>query len=281
MKAERRWAAAEAPSLGAITKVVFPMNQCRLCGNNNKLIKAHVIPEAFFREIVIGDEGAHLISGSPGELPKRSPIGVYDREILCDQCEVKFGRVDDYGVLVLLKRFHELFLPIINEKRIVGYQAENINQDLLLRFLVSTLWRASVSTQPFYDSIDLGPLESLARQTILNPNTPVPIQFTAMLWSWNPNNDSYIATKSLMNPFHINGQTINTYRFYFGEVAADIIADTQPIPDNTRILHLLEGPSVIIVAREFTTSKDYAAIIHTVKQSSINVRERHGNRRIE
>jgi hypothetical protein len=239
------------------------------------------IPEAFFREIRIGDENTRLLSGSPGELPKRSPIGVYDKEILCDQCEVKFGQVDDYGVLILLKRFHVLFLPIIIEERIVGYRAENINQDLLLRFLVSTLWRASVSTQPFYDSIDLGSFESLAKQTILNPNIPVPKQFKAMLWSWMPDVDSYIAKYTLMNPFYIKGRAKNTFRFYFGEVAADIIVDTKPILDNTRILYLLESPSVILAAREFTKSKDYATILHTVEQSNINVGEKHSNSRVK
>ena len=249
------------------------MTQCRLCEKNGKLVKAHVIPEAFFREMRVGDEIPLLISGTPNTFPKQSPIGVYDQKILCNQCEPKFDQVDDYGVQVLLNRLHEIFLPITRANRIVAYQTENINQDLLLRFLVATLWRASVSTQAFYNRIDLGPLETLARQTILNPNNPVPKQFSAVLSRWTTDEKSFFATKGLMDPFPEKSSGVNLYRFYFGEVVAYIKADTLPFPNSFRTIALLEQSTVLLFVREISKSKDFAAMIHTVEQSHKNYEE--------
>jgi hypothetical protein len=58
------------------------MECCRLCRQPKKLIQAHVIPEAFFREMRVGD-GAPPLLVKTGEYPRRSPIGVYDQTILC------------------------------------------------------------------------------------------------------------------------------------------------------------------------------------------------------
>jgi hypothetical protein len=88
------------------------MAKCRLCGHNEKLIKAHIIPEAFFREARGEDKSPGLLFDDPDIFPKKSPSGVYNQEILCDQCESRFQLVDDHGAQVLLNRFHELFLSI-------------------------------------------------------------------------------------------------------------------------------------------------------------------------
>ena len=169
---------------------------------------------------------------------------------------------------VLLNRFHELFLPVRYEKRIV-YQAEHINHDLLLRFLVATLWRASVSTHIFYKAINLGHLESLAKQTILNQNRPVPNQFSAILSRWVTDKETALATKALLNPYPAAVYGINSYRFYLGEVVADIKADERPLPSVLHPVMLLQ-PTVILVDRELRNSKDFVAMVHTAEQSRKN-----------
>ena len=78
---------------------------CKGCGEDKKLIKAHIIPEAFFMGLRFGnDEVPLIISGKSGEHPKRSPIGEYDKNILCHDCEGVFQKLDDYGARVLLEK---------------------------------------------------------------------------------------------------------------------------------------------------------------------------------
>lgn len=244
------------------------MLKCRLCGKDGKLIKAHIIPEAFFRRARQDDKNPRLITDDPNTFPKRSPIGVYDQEILCKDCEPKFAQVDDYGVQVLLNRFHELFLPVAYENLIV-FQAEHIDNDLLLRFLIATLWRASVSTHTFYKDISLGQFELLAKLTILNQKHPVPNQFSAILSRWVTDKETALATKALLNPYPSAIYGVNSYRFYFGEIVADIKADKRPFPS---VLHpvMLQQPTVILVDRELRSSKDFMAMVHTAEQSRKN-----------
>ena len=157
------------------------MPLCRLCGNAGKIVKAHIIPEAFFRVLREGGAAPLIVTGTPNQFPKRSPIGVYDEGILCDACEPKFDRFDHYGVETLLIRLDELFQPISHQGEIAAYQAIGVDQKLLMQFLLATLWRASISTHSFYRRVSLGPLEEIARRAILDPEEPVPEAFNAVL----------------------------------------------------------------------------------------------------
>ena len=243
------------------------MSQCRLCGLKRKLIKAHVIPEAFFR--VFRADGKTPLSVSNAEenpFPKRSPIGVYDEGILCLECEKKFGQVDGYGVEALLSKFNELFRPVIDRGNTVAYQAEDINQDLLLRFFVATLWRASVSTHTFYRRVSLGNYENVAKN-VIDLSQIVPSVFGVVLSSWPAINSSKTITYGLMDPFREKYDGVNTYRVYFGQVVAYIRVDKRQFEKPLRDLALCSQDKVSIVVRDFETSKDFSVMARVAKQS--------------
>ena len=67
------------------------MNTCKSCGQARKLVKAHAIPEAFFRELNNDGMAPIVITNRPGEFSKRAPIGIYDKTILCSDCESLFA----------------------------------------------------------------------------------------------------------------------------------------------------------------------------------------------
>jgi hypothetical protein len=73
--------------------------KCRFCEKESKLIKAHIIPEVFFR-LARGDD--MLTNISTGKRPQKSPIGAYDKGILCADCEKCFGEADSYTASFLI-----------------------------------------------------------------------------------------------------------------------------------------------------------------------------------
>lgn len=77
--------------------------KCQYCGEDKKLIKAHIIPESFFKPLR-ADNGdvPYLMTDLQGEFPKKSPIGVYDKTILCRDCEDQFAQWDEYGFKTLV-----------------------------------------------------------------------------------------------------------------------------------------------------------------------------------
>jgi hypothetical protein len=78
---------------------------CKLCGQDKKLVKAHVIPASFFRPLRSEKNSPLLITA--GNYVKRAPIGVYDKTILCEACEKQFGIWDDYAQSLLIQNFQK------------------------------------------------------------------------------------------------------------------------------------------------------------------------------
>ena len=74
---------------------------CCYCRQDKKLIKAHIIPEGFFRRLREEQNPPMMLTNTAGEYPKKMPIGVYDKNILCDECEKIFGVWDEYAQQLL------------------------------------------------------------------------------------------------------------------------------------------------------------------------------------
>lgn len=243
------------------------MPLCRLCSEDRNLVKAHIVPEAFFRVLRDPNEPLLLITNTPGHYPKRSQVGVYDQGILCGECESKFGEVDDYGIQVFLNRFDEFFQPINHQGESVGFQAQNVDKKLLLRFLVATIWRASVSTHRFYDRVHLGPYEAAAAEVVTAPDRPISNVFDALLSCWTSSEECDYFTQGLMDPFREQWDGVNAYRFYFGRVVAYIkVSNRQflaPLSERT----ITSQNPLTVVARNFDKSTDFSAMVRTAKES--------------
>jgi hypothetical protein len=244
---------------------------CRLCLQDRKLVKSHVIPEAFWRVMRDEVEGAPwLVSGADGVHAQRSHIGVYDQGILCDECEPKFGDLDDYGIRVLLKDFDREFKPIFLDTmfppRIAGYESTTVDQDRLLRFLVSVLWRASVSTQPFYQHVSLGDLE-VAAATVIVPTTAVPATFGAVLARWSPAEDMGYEAHGMLDPIRITPEGTPAHIIYFGECVAYVRATEVPFGPKLGVNRLGADANLRVVLRDFGRSNELQAMMTTATRS--------------
>jgi hypothetical protein len=236
---------------------------CQLCGLPKKFIKAHVIPEAFFRAVRAGDAEAPLLV-TAGQYPRRAPIGVYDKRILCIDCEQRFADLDAFAARVLLQDFGTLFSPITGPAGVVGFESTSVDARLLLRFLVSVLWRASVSREPFYHRVDLGPYRKLAEQFCLEDQDDHGV-FDAGLWQWADDARTGAPTLGMTDPFRHDYDGVTAYRVYLGRVAAEIKVAKKPFLGVLAELGLRAAPPVRVVIREFHKSKELAVMAKTAK----------------
>lgn len=247
---------------------------CKYCGKSGNFVKAHSIPEAFFRELRDGTTNPLLITASPNLHPKRAPIGVYDEGMLCEECEPLFAVLDDYGIQVLLKDFAELFTPVSLATGIVASQSVTIDQQALLRFLVAILWRASVSNHSFYARVKLGPFENLAKSVVQKIDDPIPSAFGAVLSFWAADNEYRHAAYPLMDPFPERWDGINAYRIYFGKIIAYVRVDNRQFRNPLADAALLAKPVTTIVGRNISNSSDLAAMTFTAVESFKNKSKR-------
>ena len=239
------------------------MGHCRICNGEKKLIKAHAIPQAFFLPLRDGENPP--IPVSEGHYPKRIPIGAYDSEILCEECEGRFSSVDDYGVRVLLTDFSKLFAPIAFAG--YGYASTSVDCQKLLLFLVAVLLRASFSRQRFYSKVELGPLEERAIEAIANPGRAVPTCFDAILSRWRTASNAKFTTPVVMDPRPERWSGVRAYRLYLGAMVAYVKTDTRPFPNDLEDLSLQRGGELRFPTRNFETSKDFRAMSNTAKRA--------------
>lgn len=244
------------------------MGLCRLCRYEQPLVKSHVIPEAFFRELREGDVSPILISNGPNRPPRRAPIGVYDQTILCSTCEGKFQSLDDYGIQILLKDVREKFRPLIRKDAAWAHEGD-VDQERVLRFLLAVLWRASVSTHGFYSKVKLGPHEEAAAQLIRQPSSPVPPLFAAIISIWEASSETERMTAIVQDPYPERWEGVLAYRFYLGKVVAYIKVSQLPFRPPLYECSIGMQPFLVAISRNFDTSKDLKLMKKVANQSRL------------
>ncbi|MCX7173490.1 MAG: hypothetical protein NT159_06140 [Proteobacteria bacterium] len=246
------------------------MNFCRLCGAQAGFVKSHIIPEAFFRQLRDEEQKLLLVADAAGYFPKNAPIGVYDGEILCKLCEAKFLAIDTYGIDALLTRFDWYFQPIVNDNGPVAYESASVDTLKLLEFLVAIIWRGSISRQPFFRTLALGPHEESAKAGLFATSPVIPKVFDAVLSRWEDTKAPSLPKAALLNPHRERWGDINAYRLYLGKVVAYVKVDQRPFLAPFATFSLRTGLPCRIISRRLAPSNDIIAMRKTIGAAERN-----------
>jgi hypothetical protein len=130
---------------------------CRLCHKPNKFARSHVIPRSFFLKIRGQHKHAVEVNLNAKQIAVFRQAGNYCTQMLCVECEPKFNALDDYGFKVLGNP--DVSRPILSQSHfgtVEAYRVVGCDTDKLRKFILSVLWRASVSSLEFYSYVRLG-----------------------------------------------------------------------------------------------------------------------------
>ena len=230
---------------------------CKLCGADKKLIRAHVIPAAFFDKS--GNDSAFdssLYSGNPATHPKRIHIGVYEKELLCDDCERRFQRWDDYGVKLLLRKFDD-FLPVLKDGEPIGWRLDTYDYHLLKMFVIGVLWRAAASTHAYYVDTTLGPFEQLAKQSVLDEDPRDSDFFATVLVRWHSNSLPAYLRHLHLSPYKDRQDGVNTVRIYMGEFIAYVKLDKRKFLGPFSFFQLRDRIPLVVAVRNVDVSDEF------------------------
>ena len=228
------------------------MPTCKLCKEEvSALVKAHVVSRSFY-DIDPDLPALRLVTNTKGIYPKKSPIGVYDENIVCGQCEARFSRYDDYAARLLLHGAREFEkIPNPETGRLGGYRIREYDYHLLKMFVVATLWRASAAEHPFFSRVDLGPFDARAREMLLKDEPGEPQEFGSLLLAWA------VDYPVMMDPFPEKIFTVRTYRFYLGRYHAVVKVDKRPFAERWERGLLRPGQPLEVCLRHYEGSKDF------------------------
>ena len=147
--------------------------KCKLCLLAKPLLnKSHIIPDFMYQELFDKDHKIYRLKTSNTDKYSKVPTGEYDQNILCAECDnVRIGQFEHYASKVLYggKLAVSEFPTFINQVNPHGMKytyCQNINYKKFKLFLLSILWRASISKRDFFSSVSLGPHEEIIRQMI-------------------------------------------------------------------------------------------------------------------
>lgn len=142
--------------------------KCRFCNREfRKLAKAHIIPRSFFKAVRSNSKYSILIQASKKEIKKEfKQAGIFDTSILCIECEARFKSFDDHGYRVFTNVFKKPSVYLDSSGNPCALLLPKVRYDLLKLFVLSLVWRASVSSLPFFSHVSLGPHEARIRNLI-------------------------------------------------------------------------------------------------------------------
>jgi hypothetical protein len=222
---------------------------CKLCGEDRKLIEAHVIPKSFHRLDPHDPTPARLATNVPGRYRQTIPKGVYDRTILCEPCERHFSHWDDYAAILLLQDW-PTFAPIMNGPEQLGYTLPTFDYPSLKLFFLSVLWRAAVSSHVMYAKVDLGRREPALKQSILTRDPGSIDHFGVVLQAFDT------PDVGLLNPHAERFSGLRYIRFYLSHIIAYIKVDSRPFDDPFKDLALGPERPLVILLKSFLISPE-------------------------
>ena len=141
-------------------------NTFKFCGQEKKLIKAHIIPKNFYLDYK--KEQYMSVDSLSGKF-KIQQNGAYDKNILCSDCDGKIlGKFDKEGYRILFEEINKHSVKMFIDNAIYYLTSKDYNYEYLRKFFISILWRASISSLPDFRDIHLGQYEQKAFEILQN-----------------------------------------------------------------------------------------------------------------
>jgi hypothetical protein len=189
-----------------------------------------VIPRSFFKATRGNGKHSILVGVDEKKLEKKfKQAGVSDKTILCEQCERIFAPYDKHGV--------EAVVEMVNSKEIYrdelgnpcAFIARKANYGLFKLFILSVLWRASVSSIEFYEGVKLGTHEERVKKMLVNNNPGSEHDYPlACLFQFGQHYPS-----TTLPSFQQRIGEINFYRLYLPYSLIFLVkVDSRPLPES-------------------------------------------------
>lgn len=232
--------------------------KCKKCGEERKLVKAHIVPRSFYMDLRASNEYLNVVPGNPAERITISRIGDYDQNILCQECDRFLGVFDDYGKSVLLDGKNER-KEIIKGGVVAGWEISDINASKLEKFILSVLWRASITQRTFFQRVNLGPHEFALQKYIWSEESHNSV-FGCVVSKFTRSSKAIDAEKVMLSPHRFRCEGINYYSLYMGGYAFWIRIDQRKSKGLLARIEISSGKNLIIVSRDFDDSKEFKAM---------------------
>lgn len=233
---------------------------CRLCGEDKRLIRAHIFPDWAYRNL---KQDNHLIQLTSVLNSRKIQSGYWDSNILCRECDGDvIGKYDTYAA----QFFDQDFSPMLTTfteasgREAKVYQVNNFDYPKLFIFIVSLIWRASITDNPIFAKVNLGRYEYLAKEMILAGIPMYEDLFEVTIFVAEPPVSGQKFEKSILHPLSARFGGANCYRFVFA--GFDFVLKVDQRKSNLHVPGITMGPeglNIILMPFEGSTMGKFVA----------------------
>lgn len=228
---------------------------CALCRTNSDLQNSHIIPEFFYRLIYDAKPRRfHVVSANPSEREQFVQKGLRE-SLLCRACEQKLGRWEHLTKASFVDGKGLQFAQGAGRVHLRGLDYKTFKL-----FLLSLLWRMSVSSLPFFKDVDLGPHEEPLRQALLSDDPLRPDQYACWMIAIEINGKPVIDWMLEPSLTRLDGHHI--YWLVITGIMFSFYVGSHPPPPEISSLTLNDKGEMTILFQEAKTIPALADTLH-------------------
>lgn len=224
---------------------------CKLCQLSKPLLKkSHIIPDFLYKEFYNDNHklkrySLYDVLEGRGKL-KLASTGIYQGGILCKQCDNDIiGGYETYAAKVAYggNNFGSLPTPTARKFRssdgVTFTQLKDVDYRNFKLFLLSILWRASISTNKFFDEVNLGPHEEVLRKMILEGNPGEKSDYPIMMVYYREDKS---VPNMIIQPVMKKAEGFRTYSFPIGGISYVFYVGSHSLKPRGAVLFSTIGP---------------------------------------
>ncbi len=151
------------------------MKTCVLCNQQRNIADSHILPISFYKKIKhSGDKQGIRVYYPDGSHTSKSK-GIHEKLGICTVCDNEvLGVYDNYGFNFIHTEFTQ-YLHTYNGYTYYDIPGAEYDYNMLKRFFVSVLWRASLSKNEKFGKVYLGTkYDTLCKQYIMGEIDDIP-----------------------------------------------------------------------------------------------------------
>lgn len=191
--------------------------KCLLCHEDKVLLKkSHIIPNFMYKGLFGANHRLVTVNINKPEQKRYMNTGFYDVHILCAKCDnERIGRLETYASKHIYKlqpsRSHVTRTEYPGDDSLLPFlRIEHLDYTLTKLFFLSILWRCHISTQSFFNTIQLDEAHSeRIRKMILHNNGGNEDQYQILLFEIQT--DEPRPTRTIFDPLKIKNNDEEYY----------------------------------------------------------------------
>ena len=184
------------------------MTHCALCKQSKTLCRSHIIPEFMYSSLYDEKHKFYVLSANLAKPSWTEQKGLRER-LLCQACETKLSRWEDYACDLLSNR-----VPTVAKRSGDLIWVHGADYTRFKLFQLSILWRAAVSSLQIFSNVVLGPHEERIRVRLLAEDPGQAWEYGCALYALTT--PTGVDRSLIVQPTLTYIDGIHTYHFVFG-----------------------------------------------------------------